>query len=580
MTAGVAAVGATTCDVLVVGSGAAGLTAALTAAEAGLSVIVAEKAEVFGGTTALSEGMVWIPGSRQARAAGASDSPEAVLAYIERAAGSSFEAARARAFVDAAPRMLAFVEDVGGLQFTLATGSMDYHPDWPGSSRGVRSLIPGIYDGRRLGSHFRRLRRPLESTLVLGGMTIGSGELATMLRAHRDPAAAWHAARLVCRHACDRAVGHPRGTRIANGNGLVGALAGACLQRGVRLWTDAVVQELRSAHAGDSQHVVGARLDHQGRTIELSTRRGVVLAGGGFSGSQAMRERFFPIGAAGPDHVRIVPDSVSGDTLRLAEALGARLVTHASVASWAPASRVPAGRGNPPEGFPHFVDRQKPGFIAINGRGRRFVNEATSYSLFVQAMLADANGMPPACWLICDRPALRRHGIGAVPPFPMGIGRHLRSGYLVEAHDLPTLAARIGVDAATLAGTVENFNLHARAGRDPEFGRGESVIDRAYGDPRHAGHPNLRPLARPPYYAVRLHTGDIGSLAGLASDAHARVLDQADRAIRGLCVAGNDAASLFGGTYPAGGITIGPAMTFGWLAARTLASSPPLTPDR
>lgn len=563
------------CDVVVVGSGAAGLTAAFTAAHAGLSVIVVEKAEVFGGTTALSEGMVWIPGSRQARAACVEDPPEAALAYIERAASSSFDPVRARGFIDAAPRMLAFLEDVGGLQFTLATGSMDYHPDWPGASRGARSLIPGVFDGRRLGADFRRLRRPLESTLVLGGMTIGSGELATMRRAHRDPAAAWHAAGLLTRYAWDRFSGYTRGTRIANGNGLVAALAGACLQRGVRLWTAATVIEFRTACTNSGLQVTGVRIDRGGRAVDLTARRGVVLAGGGFSGSPGFRQRFFPSGAKGSNHVRLVPDSVTGDTLRLAEVLGARVVAYDSAASWAPASRVPAALAGNDEGFPHFVERQKPGFIAINGLGRRFVNEATSYSHFVHAMLADANGVPPTCWLICDRPALRRHGMGAAPPFPMSIRRHLRSGYLIEARDLQTLAARIGVDATALSRTVQTFNSQARAGIDSEFGRGSSVIDRAYGDPMHAAHPNLGPLERPPYYAVRLYTGDIGSLAGLASDEHARVLHTSGHAIRGLYAAGNDAASLFGGTYPAGGITIGPAMTFGWIAGRALAGSTP-----
>lgn len=562
-----------TCDVVVVGSGAAGFTAALTAAVAGLSVIVLEKAEVFGGTTALSEGMAWIPGSRQARAAGVEDPPEAALAYIERAAGSSFDPARARAFVDAAPRMLAFVEDAGGLQFTLATGSMDYHPNWHGASRGARSLIPGVFDGRRLGADFRRLRRPLESTLVLGGMTIGSGELATMRRAHRDPAAAWHAVRLMARHAWDRAIGQPRGTRIANGNGLVAALALACLRRGVRLWTAAAMVDLRTARTTSGLQVTGARIARGSSAVDLTATRGVVLAGGGFSGSPEMRQRFFPAGASGSNHVRLVPDSVTGDTLRLAEALGARVVAYDSAASWAPASRVPAALAGKDEGFPHFMERQKPGFIAINGQGRRFVNEATSYSYFVRAMLADANGAPPTCWLICDRPALRRHGMGAAPPFPLSIERHLRSGYLIEARDLQTLAAHIGVDATALSRTVQAFNAQARAGNDPEFGRGGSVIDRAYGDPLHAVHPNLGPLEHPPYYAVRLHTGDIGSLAGLASDEHAQVLDTSGQAIAGLYVAGNDAASLFGGTYPAGGITIGPAMTFGWIAGRALARS-------
>ena len=561
------------CDILVVGSGAAGLTAALTAAKAGLSVIVAEKAAVIGGTTALSEGMVWIPGSRQAQALGVFDPPEAALEYIQRAAGTAFEPIRSRAFVESAAEMLAFVEDSGGPSFTLSTASMDYHPDWPGATLGARALIPGIFDGRLLGSRFNELRRPLESTLILGGMTIGSGELAIFRQAHCQPMAALHAARVIARHAWDRLNGWSRGTRIANGNGLVASLLYACLVRGVAFWTQTALTELRAIHSSGGTRVTGAILDRADQLYEVKVTRGVVLASGGFSGSATMRARFFPTGAAGDSHTRIVPESVSGDTLRIAETLGAKVIVNASVASWAPASRVPLGLSGAVEGFPHFMERQKPGFIAINGSGFRFVNEATSYSQFVQAMLADAGDKEPVCWLICDRPTLRRYGMGAAPPFPLGIGKHVRSGYLVEASDLEVLARRIGVDEATLKQTLETFNANASRGMDPDFKRGSSVIDRAYGDSTHPGHPNLAPIHEAPYYAVRLHTGDIGSLAGLASDEHARVTDVDGRPISGLCVAGNDAASLFGGTYPAGGITIGPAMTFGWIASRTLSDS-------
>ncbi len=557
------------CDVLVVGSGAAGLTAALTAATKGLSVIVIEKSAVWGGTTALSEGMVWVPGSRQAREAGVQDTADDALRYIERAAGPLFEPSRARAFLDAAPRMLAFVEEAGGPQFTLASGSMDYHPDWPGASRGARSLIPGVFDARRLGGRFSTLRQPLASTMVFGGMTIPSGELSIMRRAHRSPAAAWHAARLLARHAMDRAAGHARGTRIANGNGLAAALAAAGWARGVHLLTETRLTALHLA----TGRIRGATVAAKQGSLEITTRLGVVLAGGGFSGSAVMRRRFFPPGAQGNAHVRIVPESIEGDGLALAEALGARIVVGSSTASWAPTSRVPVADGF--EGFPHFMERQKPGFIAVNAQGRRFVNEATSYSLFVQAMLADAQGREPVCWLLADRPALRRHGLGAVPPFPLGIGPWLRSGYLIEAADIPALAARTGLDADTLSATVAAFNLHASQGRDPVFSRGSSTTDQAYGDPAARLHPNLGPLETPPFYAVRLSTGDIGSLAGLASDGQARVLRDDGEPIAGLCVAGNDAASLFGGTYPAGGITLGPAMTFGWIAAHTLAALEP-----
>jgi hypothetical protein len=461
--------------------------------------------------------------------------------------------------------MLSFVEDTGALRFTLCTGSMDYHPDWPGASRGCRSLIPGVFDARRLGQRFGTLRRPLDSTMVFGGMTVPSGELALLRRAHYDARAAWHAARLLVRHGLDRLAGHGRGTRIANGNGLVAGLASACWSRGVELMTSTTLLELTTS----ATRVDGMLVDtHAGRR-HLRARRGVVLAGGGFSASAEWRARLYPAPAVGAEHQRIVPDSVGGGTLRAAEALGACVIAGRNVAAWAPASRVPLPGGRT-EGFPHFIERQKPGFIAVNGRARRFVNEATSYSLFVQAMLADAEGSVPQCWLLCDRPALRHFGMGAAPPFPLGVSRLVRSGYLVEADDLDTLAARTGLPAGALRATVETFNRHAREGRDPEFGRGASEIDRAYGDPAHTPNPNLGPLQKAPYYAVRLRSGDIGSLAGLACDPQARVLRADGSAIAGLFAAGNDAASLFGGSYPAGGITLGPAMTFGWLAARAL----------
>jgi succinate dehydrogenase/fumarate reductase flavoprotein subunit len=557
--------GGPTADLIVVGSGAAGLTAALTAADAGLAVTVVEAAPVWGGTTALSEGMVWIPGSRQAQTAGATDTPEAALAYIEAAAGALFEPARAAAFVQAAPQMLAFVEAASALRFTLATGSMDYHPDWPGASRGSRSLIPGVFDARRLGERFVSLRRPLESTMVFGGMTVPSGELALLRRAHHDPRAAWHAARLLVRHGIDRAAGHARGTRIANGNGLVAGLAHACWARGVQLLTSTALLELTTC----TGRIDGMVVDTPGGRRRLRARMGVVLAGGGFSGSAEMRARFYPAAAGGAEHQRIVPDSISGGTLSAAEALGAHSVVGRNAAAWAPASRVPLPNGRA-EGFPHFMERQKPGFIAVNAHARRFVNEATSYSLFVQAMLADAAQRELRCWLLCDRVALRRFGLGAAPPFPLGVSRFVRSGYLIEAPDLDTLAARTGLNTVALRDTVETFNRHARAGHDPAFGRGESAIDRAYGDSAHTPNPNLGPLEKAPFYAVRLHSGDIGSLAGLSCDGDARVLRADGSPIAGLFAAGNDAASLFGGTYPAGGITLGPAMTFGWLAARAL----------
>ncbi len=557
------------CDVLVVGSGAAGLTCALKAAHAGLAVTVIEKEPVIGGTTALSEGMIWVPLSDEARALGLADSREAAIAYLAAAAGAHVEPQRAAAYVDGAAEMLAFVHAVSQARFSLSAYSIDYHQELPGATQGARAFNPGLFDGRRLGADFRRLRRPLASTLILGGMTIASGDLPHFFAMRRSLRAALHVAGVTARYALDRLSGHARGTRIANGNGLIAALMLALKQKGVAIHTDTPALRLTR----DGGRVAGAIVVADGAERAVAARRAVVLSCGGFPGSAPLRRRYYAHVAAGKPHHSLAPATNTGDGLALGLAAGGAMNEDlAQPAAWTPVSLVPQPSGAPVP-FPHYIDRGKPGVIAVTRAGRRFANEADVYHRFVPAMIEACRAEAEvAVWLIADHRAVRRYGLGAAPPAPARLAPFLATGYLKRANDIAGLAAAAGIDAAALGATVAAFNRDAARGEDPQFGKGSSLYNRANGDAAHKPNPCLAPIVDPPFYAVRVVPGDIATFVGLRTDGCARVLDGDRAPVPGLYAAGNDAASAMGGDYPAAGITIGSAMTFGYLAARHIAA--------
>jgi succinate dehydrogenase/fumarate reductase flavoprotein subunit len=558
------------CDLLVAGSGAAGLAAAVTAARAGLAVIVAEKAPVFGGTTSYSAGIVWVPASRQAQAAGKADSAEAAMAYLMAECGDRIDLPKAQAYLAQAPEVLAWLEQNTHLRFNLAPGWPDYHPELEGGSAGGRSLGPAPFDARRLGARFADLRPPLATMTILGGMMVGREDLPHFYRMTRSAAAARYVGRLFARYALDR-LSHPRGTRLSNGNALVAALALSAFESGVRLMLRSPVTEL--LHEGG--RVSGAVLDTADGKLRVQARAGVVLATGGFPADDALRARFYPHVAAGRGHRTAAPPDNGGDGFRLGLAAGvATKEDQKQPAAWTPVSLVPQSDGSSLP-FPHFLDRGKAGYIAVDRRGRRFVSEARSYHDFVPAMVdACRDDEEVACHLICDSAAIARYGLGRSPPRPGRPGPHVRSGYLIEAPTIAALAAACGIDPAGLADTVSRVNAGAARGEDPEFGKGDDVYQRFNGSLDHDGpNPCVAPVAVPPFYAVRLVPGDIGTFIGLRTDVHGRALDARGEAMAGLYVAGNDAASFMGGTYPGAGITIGPALVFGCLAARHAAAA-------
>lgn len=554
-------------DLIVIGSGIAGLTAALTAAAAGLRVRVLEKEPLFGGTTAFSEAMVWVPCSEAARRAGYTDSAEAAIAYLQAAGAGHTDPSLVEAYVRTAPEALAFLEAHSRVRYELTTGSADYLSELLGATCGIRAHTPQSFDGRLLGKRFRDLRPPLATLMILGGMSISGPELEHFYHVWRSPQSTAVVGRLFLRYLVDRLQGFPRGTVLTGGNGVVAALVLALGERGVPIDTLTAARELLRVDG----RVTGVCAERAGKAFELTARRGVVLACGGFPADHGRTARLYPHVAAGKKHYTLAPAANTGDGVALAERAGAAFNDRLQQpAAWAPVSLVPLPSGSVP--FPHFSDRCKPGFIAVDRRGRRFVNEATSYHRFVPAMVTACTGDPEVeAFIIADRAAQRRYGLGVAPPFPGRIGPHLHSGYLLAGRTATELAACAGIDPAGLEATIAAYNAHAARGDDPEFGKGTNAYNRANGDPTHLPNPCVAPLVESPFYAVRIVPGDLGTFAGIRTDADARALDAEGRPIEGLYVAGNDMASAMGGAYPGAGISVGSAMTFAYRAARHAA---------
>ncbi len=542
-------------DVVVIGSGAAGMAAAALAAAEGLAVVLLEKTEALGGTTATSGGMVWAPGNAHLGADAAKD-VAAARSYLDRVVGGDDPGGRRESFLAHAAPAIAALEARTELRFQPVARYPDYYPDLPGAALGGRVLEPVPFDGRLLGRHFALLRAPIPEFTPFGGMMIARADLVHFRRAMRSLPAMAIVARRLARHARER-LRHPRGTTLVLGNALAGRLLLSLMQLNVDIRVGMGATRLIFAEG----RVRGVEA---GGTV-IPVRRGIVLACGGFSHDPALREALL---AAPARRFSAAFAGDSGDGIRLARAAGAAIAARGEGAAfWTPVSSFTRDDGSLAI-FPHTVtDRAKPGTLAVDEGGRRFVNEALSYHEFVRAML---RAKMARAFLICDHASLRRYGFGPIAPIFSGIRRWIRRGYLVSAPDIAALARALGLAPAALGATVSRFNEDARRGEDREFGRGGDAYQRHLGDPAHHPNPCLAPLATPPFYAITLYPADLGTSAGLATDARARVLDSAGAPIRGLYACGNDMASVMDGAYPGPGITLGPALTFAYLACRAL----------
>lgn len=560
--------GVEACDLLVIGSGAGGLAAAVTAAFHGLKVIVVEKEPVFGGTTAWSGGWMWVPRNPLARRAGIVEDKETIRTYLRAEIGNHYDGGRIEAFLEAGPRMVDFFERHTALHFINGNRVPDMHGNLPGAGIGGRSVCAAPFDGRLMGPLAVKLRPPLRE-ISFFGMGIASGaDLGHFMNAARSLDSFIHAGKRFAKHLLDLAR-HGHGTHLVNGNALAARLGKSATDLGVEIRVGSPARRLLRESGGIGGAVVATA---DGGEVTIRARRGVVLACGGFPHDVARKRDLFGHAPTGHEHWSAAPRTNTGDGLRLGEQAGGTVDTSlAAPGAWAPVSLVPRPDGSVGH-FPHLVERAKPGFIAVNAKGRRFVNEADSYHDFVQGMIQAAGpGEEVACWGICDHRFIRHYGLGFAKPAPLPLFPYLRSGYLKRAATLEELAWVCGVDPTGLARTVEEYNRHARIGEDPEFERGSTPYNKVQGDARQLPNPCVAPVEQGPFYAVKMVPGSLGTFAGLKTDPSARVLDGMGEPIAGLYAVGTDAASVMGGFYPAGGINLGPAMTFGYLAGRHAA---------
>jgi hypothetical protein len=554
-------------DVIVVGSGAAGMSAALFAAISGLKALLIESTDRVGGTSAYSAGSAWIPNTHHAALVGADDSVEKAALYLRHSVGNESPESLRVAFLRHGPEAVTKLEQHSHVQFRARQLHPDYNSDLPGSTLKGRVLEAVPFDGRRLKAMFGLVREPIPEFTVLGGMMVNQEDVLNFLAAGRSWRAFRHSAGLVARHAMDR-LAYRRGTRLMMGNALIARLLISLRDRNVPVLLNASVRDIRLQEG----RPVALTVSQDGVTRDLAARGGLISATGGFNRHPKLRQQLLrqPVAEfcpGAPGH--------TGQLHELLASVGGRYGSDGrDSAFWSPVSVRKRADGTAAV-FPHFIfDRGRPGTITVNQSGRRFVNEALSYHPFAQGLYEGHTKSPsiPA-FLIADETALRKYGLGMVRPGRWGRVSFVKDGYLTQACTLVELAAKLGIDQANFVETVQRFNAFARKGADADFGRGSTDYQRiTAGDLSHAPNPCLGPIETSPFHAVRLYPGDIGAATGFVTDESACMLREDGARIEGLYACGNDMHSVMGGNYPGPGITLGPAIVFAHIAVRDISA--------
>lgn len=547
-------------DIAIVGSGAGGMTAALAAHEAGLSALVIEKTRYYGGSTARSGGGIWIPCNHLMRAAGVADSFDEARTYLQGTVGERSPLASREMFLSQSVKMIQWLDRKSDLQCSYMQGYADYYPELPGGKVQGRALEPRLFDGNALGADLARLRPPVIP--IPAGLTFTAGEYKQLGLVMRTWQGRGTALRIGLRLLGARLTGRKM---LMMGQALIGRLRLSLKKRGIPVWLDAPMKEL----IVEGGRITGVRVEKDGQPVEVIARKGVILAAGCFAHNLDMRLKY----QKQPVTTRwtVASEGNTGDGILAGQRVGAA-VDLMDEAWWGPSSL-------PPDTAPffHVAERGFPGLIMVNQKGRRFTNESASYVEVVQAMYRLHTDDDPhiPCWFVFDQRYRNNYVFSSLFPRQPVPKEMLDSGYVRKADTLAELAGQLGMDATTLEATVTRFNGHARAGVDPDFGRGDSAYNRYFGDPTNKPHPNLAPIDQAPFYAVQVVAGDLGTKGGLVTDEYARVRREDGSLIEGLYCVGNNSASVMGTTYPGPGCTIGPAMTFGYVAARHAAGIDP-----
>jgi len=558
-------------DFLVMGSGAAGMSAAIRGHDLGLEVLMVEKTDLFGGNTAMSGGVVWVPNNPSMKKKSIPDSEEDAVTYLKHITHGEIEEERLKNYVDQSQRVLAYLQAHTHVRYTSLEKYTDYYPEAPGGKPGGRSMDPTPLDGARLRESLMTIRPIHRQALVLGkfGITAREAHAALGLGFGSMMFMAWQLFRYGLRFFKRKKWG--RDTRLVAGNALIGRLFLSLQERGIEAWRNTAVQSL----VFQGGRVVGAVVERDGRSLRIQATKGILLAAGGFPRNAEMRQRY----QRKPISTRWTAGSPgnTGDAISMGLDAGAD-VSLMDEAWWTPVSLVPKYD----EAWVLVVEKSLPHGIFVNKNGERFTNEAAPYVDVVLGMYEDASkgvGASSRWFHIFDADYRRMSIAGPIAPAKMmpdnRIPRRFRDGgYLHRAETLDELAKNLGLPAAALKETIDRFNVSAVKGEDPEFNRGWSAQDRYYGHPSVKPNCSLGPVAKPPFYAVEIFPGDLGTKGGLVTDLHSRVLRKGgSEVIEGLYAAGNTAASVMGRTYPGAGGTIGPALTFGFLAAESAAAT-------
>lgn len=559
-------------DFLVVGSGAGGMSGGVVAAASGLKTLVLEKTDQFGGTTALSGGVIWIPDNPSMKAGGINDSEADALAYLQAVVGPDVPTEKLRSYIRQGPKMLQFFEDHADLPFEAALKYSDYYPDAPGAKPGGRSMEPKPISRRRIGRHAAEQRFPdfLKSGFMRFAITVKESRevmdmtlkgkllmLRNILRFYLDIPS--------------RLQGLPD-NRQTLGRALVVRLRRALMNWQVPLWLNAEARQLLV----EDGNVIGLEVAHQGEIKRIRARRGVLFASGGMGQNVTLRQQYGQL-PTGETFSSDSPGNV-GDAIAMGQAVGADLA-FMHCAWWTPSVKFPDGSV-----LALISGKAMPGSVFVDSSGKRFCNEAAPYEDLIKTLWNNHNNGVDSvpCHMVFDARARRDYMMGPIPPGKVQRDALLpqdwfECGFLCKGDTLQALAQQMQVPITPFCDSIERHNQFAREGKDPDFHRGESAIDRYYGDQAIQPNPSLAPIVEAPFYALKVYPGDLGTKGGLKTDSLGRVLKTDGQPINGLYACGNCSGAVMGDSYPGAGSTIGPAMTFAYIAARHAAGQ--LTPE-